>query len=237
MVLKYTCPACRAEADLDAIIYAAVDDAEARRLVEYLLKTYQPTLGADTLRYLRMHTPAKQRLTWARVRKVLGELVEAMRGRKITRAGRDWAVSVDDWAAAYKAVFEAHEKGTLVLPLKDNAYLYAILVRMVDKTEAIAEARAEHDKRHGLRADVAGARGQAVSVADALAGALAGAPQSAAPAPRPAPAANASAAPAAETPATKAMREQIARAQARRQRLLARPDATDQNSPNTPCEE
>lgn len=150
-MLSYVCPVCRSQASLELVICQAVDDAQARQMIEYLIKTYQPSLGAATLRYLRLHTPAKQRLSWARVRRVLGELVEAMRSRKVNRAGRDWPVGVEDWQAAFEAVFEAQGKGTLVLPLKDNAYLYAILVRRVDKSEAIAEAKAEMERRAGPR--------------------------------------------------------------------------------------
>ncbi len=150
-MLTYVCPVCRAEAGLELVIYQAVDDVQARQMIEYLVKTYQPTLGAATLRYLRLHTPAKQRLSWGRARRVLGQLVDAMRSRKINRAGRDWPVAVEDWQAAFEVVFEAQDKGTLVLPLKDNAYLYAVLMRRVDKSEAIAEVKAELERRAGPR--------------------------------------------------------------------------------------
>lgn len=219
-MLTYVCPVCRAKASLEFVIYAAVDDAQARRLIEYLVMSYQPTLGADTLRYLRLHTPARQRLTWARVRKVLGEIVEAMRGRKVHRAGRDWPVTVDDWQAAYRAIFDAQDKGTLVLPLKDNAYLYAVLVRRVDKSEAIAEAKAEQERRSGPRAELSGhGLGVATSIGDALDNALAAAP---------APAACDAHTPAAAAPAqvegraARLMREERERNLARRQRLLER---------------
>lgn len=239
-MLTYVCPVCKTKASLELVIYVAVDDKEARHLIDYLVKTYQPTLGADTLRYLRLHTPAKQRLSWARVRKVLGDVVEAMRSRKVNRAGREWPVAVEDWQAAYRAIFDAQDKGTLVLPLKDNAYLYAVLVRRVDKSEAIAEAKAEQDRRSGPRADLSGhSLGVATSVSAALDGAMAtmpaavachpavdaaghpvadnnqtsGGQQAAAPAP-------------VTSRAVREAREAIARHRSRRERLLQQADGT-----------
>lgn len=169
-MLNYVCPVCRSKVSLEVVICQSVDDIQARQLIDYLIKTYQPTLGAATLRYLRLHTPAKQRLSWARVRRILGDLVDAMRSRKIKRSGRDWPVSVDDWQAAFEAVFAAQDKGTLVLPLKSNDYLFAVLVRIVDKSEAIAEAKAEMERRAGPRA--AHVSGTATSIGHALDGAL-----------------------------------------------------------------
>ena len=221
-MLSYVCPVCRSQASLELVICQAVDDAQARQMIEYLIKTYQPSLGAATLRYLRLHTPAKQRLSWARVRRVLGELVEAMRSRKVNRAGRDWPVGVEDWQAAFEAVFEAQGKGTLVLPLKDNAYLYAILVRRVDKSEAIAEAKAEMERRAGPRG--AHVQGAATSIGQALDEALR---PDAAPGAEASTGAQPPAAPAGEPPrytslAIRRMQEERLRNLQRRERMLQR---------------
>ena len=215
MVLKHTCPTCRTVQSLEAVVAAAVEDVEARRLVEYLVKTYQPTLGADTLRYLRLHTPAKQRMTWSRVHKVLGELVEAMRSRKINRHGREWPVTVEDWQEAYRRVFAAQEKGALSLPLKDNGYLYAILVNLVDKSEAVAEARALLDQRVGMR------ESPRAAAAPAQIGAVVGRAFADAPAVAAAPAPATPKGPT-DTPQLRAMREEIARRRADRERWRAK---------------
>jgi hypothetical protein len=47
-------------------------------------------------------------------------------------------------------VFEAHSKGSLTPPLKDHAYLYEIIVRMVDDHERKAESARERERRVGL---------------------------------------------------------------------------------------
>ena len=56
------------------------------------------------------------------------------------------------------------------VPVKDNAYLYAVLVRRVDKSETIAEAKAEQEKKTGPRA--AHVDGKFQSVSEAISAAL-----------------------------------------------------------------
>lgn len=147
MNLTHTCAACGAEESLDSLLLRMLDDDRVRRLIADVLCNSLP-VGGMVVRYLRLHKPAKHKLRMERVAAVLGELVPAITAERITRKGRDWTVSAATWKAAFSAVFEAHEKGTLTLPLDGNAYLFEIAMRLSDRDEAGAERERETDRRH-----------------------------------------------------------------------------------------
>ena len=131
---------------MDALLMRMIDDAEVRRLIAAVV-TNSMVLGGHVVRYLRLHKPSKHRLGITKMRAVLDELVPAIEQGCITRKGRDWHIGRDGWHAAFAAVFEAHDKGTLALPLSGNAYLFEIAMRLADKAEAQAEKQHEHTLR------------------------------------------------------------------------------------------
>jgi hypothetical protein len=145
--LTRACPVCGAEESLDVIIAACIEDDTSRRLIADVLTASLP-LGGLVLRYLRLHKPPKQKLRLGAVQKVLAELVPDVRRAAITRKGRDWAASTETWKLAFDAVFEAAEKGTLTPPLEGNAYLYEVIVRMVDRHERDNEGRVEAERQN-----------------------------------------------------------------------------------------
>lgn len=144
--LMHTCPVCGAEESLDALMARMVDDDQVRRLIADVL-TCSLQLGSLTLRYLRLHKPAKHRLRLEKVRALLAELVPDMQRHLINRKGRDWAVPLDAWKAGFEAVFDAADKGSLTLPLEGNAYLYEVLLRQADRVEGADERDTEAARR------------------------------------------------------------------------------------------
>lgn len=153
--LTHTCAACGAEESLDSLLLRMLDDDQVRRLIADVVCKSLP-VGSLVVRYLRLHKPAKHKLRMERVAAVLGELVPAITAERITRKGRDWTVSASAWKDAFNAVFEAHEKGTLTLPLDGNAYLFEIAMRLSDRAEAGAERERETDRRqHRIAGPVA----------------------------------------------------------------------------------
>lgn len=162
--LTNICPVCGAEESLDALLLRMVADETVRLLVAELLTKALP-LGDLVVRYLRLHTPPKQRLRLATVRKLLAELVPDVQRVAIERKGRVWAVSPEAWKAAFHAVFEAAERGKITLPLEGNAYLYGVVVRIADRKESEAEEQREQDRRH--RPVEAPAEGASAPAADA----------------------------------------------------------------------
>jgi hypothetical protein len=145
--LVNVCPACGAEESLDGLLGRMIDDTDTRRLIADVLTTSLP-LGGDVVRYLRLHKPAKQHLRMSRVATLLAELVPDIKRGAITRKGRDWQAGHETWRMAMAAVHDAKDKGTLQLPLDGNAYLYEVIVRMVDRHERDAEGRAEAERQN-----------------------------------------------------------------------------------------
>jgi hypothetical protein len=141
-----TCQVCGAEESLDSLILRMIDDDQTRGLIAEVLTRSLP-LGGAVVRYLRLFKPAQQKLRIATVRKVLTELVPDMQRGSIERSGRMWQATVDGWRAAFAAVFEAQEKGTLSLPLQGNGYLYQVLMRLSDQVEGQQERQVEAERR------------------------------------------------------------------------------------------
>ena len=142
----HTCRVCGAETSVEQMVFDIIDDAEVRRALHDVLHISLP-LGAQVLRYLRLHKPTKQGLRWQKLRPLLLDLLGAIQAGSINRKGRDWAVGVEGWKAAFEAVFDAQAAGTLRLPLQGNAYLYEVALRLADQAEAKAEKQREADMR------------------------------------------------------------------------------------------
>lgn len=160
----HTCASCGAEESLDALLLRMIDDDTTRRLIADLICQSIP-LGVLVVRYLRLHKPAKQRLRLSKVQALLGELVPVIKSGQLTRAGRDWAISIEQWREALHAVFSAEQKGALNLPLEGNGYLYQIAMRLANQDEARAEQERETDRRH--RGSVSGPGTHAAAIAAA----------------------------------------------------------------------
>lgn len=144
--LVNACPVCGAEESLDALLVRMIDDDTVRRLLAAVLTQSLP-LGGLLLRYLRLHKPEKQRLRMSTLEKLLAELVPDMQRTAIQRDGRTWLVSNDSWKAAFNAVFDSVDKGTLRLPLQGNGYLYGVMARMADRQAASAEQERDQTLR------------------------------------------------------------------------------------------
>jgi hypothetical protein len=166
-LLISTCKVCGAEESLDALIARMIEDDQVRRMIADVL-TQSFSLGGMVVRYLRLHKPAKQKLRMDKVAKLLAELVPDIQRTAIERSGRTWVVGPDAWRAALEAVFDAHTKGTLELPLEGNGYLYSILMRIADRTEASQERQSEADRIHRPNQATVTVRGEPMSMGDAL---------------------------------------------------------------------
>lgn len=150
--LTHICAACGAEESLDVVLGRMVEDEMVRLLISDAV-IYNLAVGAQVVRYLRLHKPPKHRLRLERVRAVLGELMPDMRREAIYRKGREWPVSTDGWREGFKAVFDAAAKGVLTLPLEGNAYLYEVLLRQADRTEAQVERGVEERRKRRSSAE------------------------------------------------------------------------------------
>lgn len=122
--MKTRCPCCGATTSLDALV--AGDDA--RDALRALMG-----IGGDLARgavvYAGMHRPGKSELSWERLAKILGELLEAMQAGEITRNGQRYPAPQAAWLWAFAEMRKRRDAGSLTLPLKGHGYLYEVLSR------------------------------------------------------------------------------------------------------------
>lgn len=122
--MKLKCPCCGASMSLDALI--GHDDARAA-LVSVV------SLGGDLtksmMRYVGLFRPAKTDLSFARVTKLIGELLPDIRSGRISRDGKLFDAPEQAWVWAFEQTLNARGYGNLQVPLKGHGYLYEVLSR------------------------------------------------------------------------------------------------------------
>jgi len=140
---ELSCPVCGTELGLDHLFVDADNRAAVARLVSVGLP-----IGARLLQYVRLFTPPKTTLTQRKQVRIILQLLPDLERGAITHRGRDWAVPLSVWAQGIDQMLQARDAGKLDLPMKGHGYLYAILVSLADKVEAVAEVQLEAAKRH-----------------------------------------------------------------------------------------
>lgn len=128
------CPACGFKSPIET--FAA--DRDARHFAA-LMGRVPPPLADLTLRYISLFAPAKHAMTFSKGRAVLEPLVAMIEAGRITRARREWPVSLAQWEAGLQHMVESRSK--LTLPLKSHGYLLEVLAGDTNKIEAQAEAQ------------------------------------------------------------------------------------------------
>lgn len=161
--MRTICPACGATSSLDAL----VGHAGARDAVASLIE-HHPSLGRPALAYLGLFRPKTQELRLERVAKLLAPLLKDMSRGAITRTGRDWTLTTEQWRQGFNVVVQARDKGTIQCPLKDHAYLYEVLKHIADKEEGRAESQAEADRRAAAQCRVPHTESPILSAAKAV---------------------------------------------------------------------
>ena len=120
--MKTRCPNCGATLSLDALI--AHDDA---RTALRLLVQLGGDLATLTVRYLGLFRPTQTELTFARVAKLLGEILPDIQAQRIERKGAVYDAPPAAWLWAMQEVLVTRDSGKLTLPLKNHGYLYEVL--------------------------------------------------------------------------------------------------------------
>lgn len=116
------CPNCGAVYSLDALL--ANDDArEALRAIS--------ELGGDfaklVVRYCGLFRPAQSQLTFARLAKLINELLPAIKAQRIERGGRVYDAPPAAWAWAITQMLDIRDANKLETPLKSHGYLYEVI--------------------------------------------------------------------------------------------------------------
>jgi len=156
-----SCPVCGTGLNIAHLLV----DADDRAAVVRLLALSTP-VGAAVGRYISLFTPPKTSLTLRKQVRIVLQLLPDLERRAITHRGRDWQVPLKVWEAGIDQMLAARDAGKLDLPMKGHAYLYSILMSLADKTEAIAEAQSEAQRR--TSAATYQVRGQTLPMGQAL---------------------------------------------------------------------
>ena len=165
MTQDIACPVCGTELSM-AQLFA---HEETQRAFARLISNVSIALGARVMSYCTLFAPAKTRLTVPKQIKIILTLLPDLERQAITHRGRDWAVPLRVWAQGFDQMALARTMGKLDLPMNGHGYLYAILVGLADKAEAVTEAQAEAKARSAPPAATFQVRGEAMPMGQALA--------------------------------------------------------------------
>ncbi|MFV2030541.1 hypothetical protein [Neisseria sp. S1] len=120
--MNLKCPNCGAVHSLDSLI----GNDGAADLVKAVLE-FDAAIGKAAIRYVGLFRPAKSQLTFARTAKLLGELLQDIKAREISRDGVVYPAPPEAWVYGFQTVVEARDAGRLKLPLKSHGYLYEVI--------------------------------------------------------------------------------------------------------------
>lgn len=105
-----------------------------------LLAELPPSLIGALFRYLELFKPPKQALRWSRRLALTQELMPMIKSGQLERGGITYAMPRQAWEAEMMKLV-SNKPASLVLPLKSNGYLLAVMVGKVEKNLAFAEAK------------------------------------------------------------------------------------------------
>ena len=120
------CPNCGAQNSLDTLIVC--DEA-----TDALAKAFALSgdLGRSLLRYFGLFRPAKSSLSFARVAKLLDELLPSVHAQRIERNQQVFDAPVEAWVWAISEMIKVRDAGQLKLPLKSHGYLFEVIANYV----------------------------------------------------------------------------------------------------------
>ncbi len=144
--MKLNCPACNALFTLDA----ALQGENQRDSVLHALGLPAP-MAKLMVQYLSCFAPKQSQLSWARVAYILGDLRIRIDAATVSHKGVTYAAPQEYFTMGLEAVLQSKLSGSLVCPIKDNAYLFSIIASFANKAAAKAET-ADNNRRAGVSA-------------------------------------------------------------------------------------
>lgn len=130
--MQTKCPNCGALADIDLLI--ANDDArEAIAAVTVI----SGDLGKAVIRYCGLFRPAKSQLSFARLAKLINELLPSIQSQRIERKGQLYDAPIEAWLYAVHTLLNKRDNDELSLPLKSHGYLYEIISKYKPSTQGV----------------------------------------------------------------------------------------------------
>ena len=120
--MNIKCPNCGAVHSLDSLI----NDAEASAVLKAVLEM-DAEMGKAAIRYIGLFRPAKSQLSWARMAKLLNELLPMIKVQEAIRDGVSSPAPAEAWLHGFNETVNARDQGRLKLPLKSHGYLLEIV--------------------------------------------------------------------------------------------------------------
>lgn len=120
--MQTKCPNCGAIADMDLLI--TNDDA---RDALAAVTVISGDLGKAVIRYCGLFRPAKSQLSFARLAKLINELLPDIQSQRIERNGQLYDAPHEAWLHAISVMLGKRDNNELGLPLKSHGYLYEII--------------------------------------------------------------------------------------------------------------
>lgn len=135
MSCNFDCPYCGKAIDIiQGMELAAGNEWTA------LIQSVPPSMIGALLRYLELFKSPKQALRWSRRLALTEELMPMIKSGQLERSGIIYAMPRQAWEAEMMKLV-SNRPASLVLPLKSNGYLLAVMVGKVEKNLAFAEAK------------------------------------------------------------------------------------------------
>jgi hypothetical protein len=131
------CPSCGAQNSLETLI----EHDEAAQALSLAL-SFTPC-GKEIVKYVSLFRPAKSKLSWSRVNKILGEILPLIQAGKIERNGIEVDAPIHVWKSAFEKTLLARDLGSLKTPIKTHGYLFEVICTESQKNAPIQASRVE----------------------------------------------------------------------------------------------
>lgn len=130
--MQTKCPNCGAIADIDLLI--TNDDARAAIAAVTVISG---DLGKAVIRYCGLFRPSKSQLSFARLAKLINELLPDIQSQRIERNGQLFDAPLPAWLHAINVMLAKRDNNELGLPLKSHGYLYEIISKYKPSTQSV----------------------------------------------------------------------------------------------------
>lgn len=120
--MQIKCPNCGAIADIDLLI--TNDDARAALAA---ITAISGDISKAVIRYCGLFRPGKSQLSFARLAKLINELLPDIKSQRIERNGQLYEAPIAAWLHAINVMLAKRDNNELDLPLKSHGYLYEII--------------------------------------------------------------------------------------------------------------
>ncbi len=145
--MRFPCPACHATITLDA----AVEDASARAAFERACRLPHQ-VGQHLTGYLALFRKGSRGISWARVGRLLDEILPMIESESASRDGVHHRVPVAAWSDALVEVASRRGNPGFDLPLNSHGYLIKVAIGRAHELAALSERQREEDVKRQAQA-------------------------------------------------------------------------------------